>query len=99
MGMNSFNPYSVGFLLAISTFCGPIFWHLQGLKKGLFGDHYRTFTFFRGIEISLYLTLVTVLRQHLFVWTVFSPKLLYLCMAVIVLNVFYSFVLLFIEKK
>jgi len=31
----------------------------------------------RALPVALYLVLVTVERYHLFVWSVFSPKLLY----------------------
>lgn len=30
-----------------------------------------------GLPIALYLVLATIFRNHLFVWTVFSPKLIY----------------------
>ncbi|XP_076075722.1 GPI ethanolamine phosphate transferase 2, catalytic subunit-like [Mytilus galloprovincialis] len=48
---------------------------------------------FRALPLSVYTVLVTFMRYHLFVWTVFSPKLLYEGMLTVVLSVI-SFILL-----
>ena len=93
-GINSFNPWIVGSLLAINTFGGPILWTIFAFSTEKELKSYSSFLFFRGLEITLYLVVVTNLRHHLFVWTVFSPKLLYLAMAVSVINIFHTIFLL-----
>ena len=89
VGISSFNPIIVGSLLAINTYSGPILWTILSFLKEE-KSSYSSFLFFRGLEIALYLVVVTSLRQHLFVWTVFSPKLLYLGMAVTVTNILHT---------
>ncbi|KAK7508127.1 hypothetical protein BaRGS_00000366 [Batillaria attramentaria] len=43
----------------------------------------------RALPLAVYTTLVTFMRYHLFVWTVFSPKLLYEGMLTVVYSAFY----------
>ena len=98
-GLSSFNPVIVGSLLAVSTFCGPLMWSMLLLQRLLYSkekciSQISSLIFFRGLHISVYLTVITLQRQHLFIWSVFSPKLLYLSMAVLVINVFYTLTLL-----
>merc|ERR1719273_356044 len=94
VGISSFNPWIVGSLLAINTFSGPILWTIFAFATEKEMKFYSSFLFFRGLEITLYLVVVTHLRHHLFVWTVFSPKLLYLAMAVSVINILHTIFLL-----
>ena len=89
VGISSFNPLIVGSLLAINTYSGPILWTILAFANEE-EPSYSPFLFFRGLEIALYLVVVTSLRHHLFVWTVFSPKLLYLGMAVTVVNILHT---------
>ena len=97
-GLSSFNPVIVGSLLAVSTFTGPLLWSICLLERLLYSkakeryciSQISSLIFFRGLQITFYLTEVTLQRQHLFIWSVFSPKLLYLAMAVLVINVFYT---------
>ena len=89
VGISSFNPLIVGSLLAINTYSGPILWTILAFANEE-KPSYSPFLFFRGLEIALYLVVVTSLRHHLFVWTVFSPKLLYLGMAVTVVNILHT---------
>jgi len=42
----------------------------------------------RALPIAVYSVLVTAERYHLFVWTVFSPKLLYEGMNTVIVTVF-----------
>jgi len=42
----------------------------------------------RSLTVAVYLVLVTVQRYHLFVWTVFSPKLLYEAVSSLITCVF-----------
>ena len=48
----------------------------------------------RSLPMSVYVVLVTLQRYHLFVWTVFSPKLLYEGMHALVIAAFHCFVIL-----
>lgn len=84
-GMISYNPGIITFLMAVHTYSGPIivltFYqstirNLQWFTKAIFVSML--------LEIFVFCTISTILRYHLFVWTVFSPKLLYLGMNLIV---------------
>lgn len=103
-GISSYHHVVVGTMLALSTFGGPILWSVM-LSKSYFRDDeaaahsFAPILLSRGIEVSLYLIVTTIERHHLFVWTVFSPKLLYLFMAVLVLNIVYSITLILVPKK
>ncbi len=95
VGISFFNPWLVGSLLAVSTFSGIILWTVLAFSNSHLRYEESSFVFFRGVEITIYLATVTSLRQHLFVWTVFSPKLLYLAMAVTVVNILHTIFLIF----
>ncbi len=49
----------------------------------------------KALPLSIYTVLVTIQRYHLFVWTVFSPKLLYEGMHTLVISVLVLFIFLF----
>ena len=95
-GLTDFHPVIVGTLLAVSTYSGLILWLLLFLKNisrkklSLSDTEFIPFLFSRGIEHCFYLIVMTVQRHHLFIWSVFSPKFLYLGMAVLVTNIFLS---------
>ena len=85
--------------MALSTFSGPILWLLMyareiSRKNISISEKLPPYLFSRGIEISFYLSVMILQRHHLFIWTVFSPKLLYIGMAVLVTNVFISIFIL-----
>jgi ethanolaminephosphotransferase len=48
----------------------------------------------RALPLAVYTVLVTCMRYHLFVWTVFSPKLLYEGMLTVVLSAICFIILL-----
>ena len=52
-----------------------------------------TLVLVRSLTVAVYVPLVTVQRHHLFVWTVFSPKLLYEAASSLVTGVFVTVVL------
>ncbi|CAG9993371.1 unnamed protein product [Clonostachys byssicola] len=89
-GISSFNVIAVGFLTLISNWSGPIFWtsaaNLLLMKKAhegqkdVFRQHITLLTAFTAASIAFVMAACTILRTHLFIWTVFSPKYLY-CMA------------------
>jgi len=51
-------------------------------------DVCRTLMILRSSTVAVYVILATVQRYHLFVWTVFSPKLLYEAVFSLVISVF-----------
>lgn len=48
-----------------------------GRKDGLWVEHLSTLTIFVTAGLVAVMVACTVLRTHLFIWTVFSPKFLY----------------------
>ncbi|XP_073676295.1 GPI ethanolamine phosphate transferase 2-like [Garra rufa] len=86
VGLESYVEAPAIFLTALSTYAGPLLWacHLlcflssqrdravMGLGHGSY-----CFALLRSIPAVFYVVLVTSLRYHLFIWSVFSPKLLY----------------------
>ncbi|XP_051929477.1 GPI ethanolamine phosphate transferase 2 [Hippocampus zosterae] len=74
------------FLTALSTYAGPLLWACH-LVCYLSSDRNRSpvamdhgcycLALLRSVPAAAYIVLVTVLRYHLFIWSVFSPKLLY----------------------
>ncbi|XP_060084233.1 GPI ethanolamine phosphate transferase 2-like [Ylistrum balloti] len=79
-------------LMTLSTYGGPLFWLVSLVKclttsveshtihsrlKTTVEGMCRTLCWTRALPLAVYSTLVTLQRHHLFVWTVFSPKLLY----------------------
>jgi hypothetical protein len=51
-----------------------------------FNNLHRCLALLRLLPVAVYVVLMTVLRYHLFVWTVFSPKLLYEAMHTLVIS-------------
>ncbi|KAL2754661.1 hypothetical protein ACRALDRAFT_2109081 [Sodiomyces alcalophilus JCM 7366] len=90
-GVSGFNVVVVGILTFISNWAGPVYWtsatNLLLLKTRhdvpghhRFRQHAANLSFFATCSVAAIMAACTVLRTHLFVWTVFSPKYLY-CMA------------------
>ncbi|XP_069781976.1 GPI ethanolamine phosphate transferase 2 isoform X3 [Narcine bancroftii] len=74
------------FLTIFSTYVGPLLWavHLtcymsseRSRYSSAVGHSCYCFILLRAIPASVYIILITSLRYHLFIWSVFSPKLLY----------------------
>jgi ethanolaminephosphotransferase len=72
--------------MSLNTYSGQILWMLLPLQKLKFTSYanfielnncLKTFAFYRGCELLFFTFVCLVSRYHLFVWTVFSPKLLY----------------------
>ncbi|KAL2067876.1 hypothetical protein VTL71DRAFT_15974 [Oculimacula yallundae] len=92
-GVSGYNAFAVGFLTFASNWTGPIFWTSattimllrlrrrtpkpKGKSLGLFGQHLALQTVFVTSSLVFVMAACTVLRTHLFIWTVFSPKYLY----------------------
>ncbi|XP_054564862.1 GPI ethanolamine phosphate transferase 2 isoform X3 [Eptesicus fuscus] len=85
VGLNTYVEVPALFLTAFATYAGPVLWagHLvnflswepssgSALRHACF-----CYALLCSVPVSVYVVLVTALRYHLFIWTVFSPKLLY----------------------
>ncbi|OLN81583.1 GPI ethanolamine phosphate transferase 2 [Colletotrichum chlorophyti] len=89
-GVSGFNVVAVGLLTFVSNWAGPIYWtsatnllllrHRSGGAHNVFLRHAGHLTLFTACAVVSVMAACEVLRTHLFVWTVFSPKYLY-CMA------------------
>ncbi|XP_050092690.1 GPI ethanolamine phosphate transferase 2 isoform X2 [Anopheles aquasalis] len=91
IGSNRFNLYRVGFLVTIQSYSGPLISTLmlihnlrqttQKHRLSLIPTLRRYVVAFMTVltllPISCFIVVVTVLKDHLFVWTVFSPKIIY----------------------
>uniref|UniRef100_A0A9J7YNL1 Phosphatidylinositol glycan anchor biosynthesis class G (EMM blood group) n=1 Tax=Cyprinus carpio carpio TaxID=630221 RepID=A0A9J7YNL1_CYPCA len=77
VGLESYVEAPAVFLTTLSTYAGPLLWacHLLCFLSSQ-RDSY-CFALLRSIPAVFYVVLVTLLRYHLFIWSVFSPKLLY----------------------
>jgi ethanolaminephosphotransferase len=91
-GVSGYNVLAVGTLTFVSNWTGPIFWtsatNLMLLRlrnkgeKGSKGDdlllgHLSLMTLFVTSSLLFVMAACAMLRTHLFIWTVFSPKYLY----------------------
>jgi ethanolaminephosphotransferase len=86
-GVSGYNVLAVGILTFVSNWSGPIFWTsatnimlLQLKKKGekeVLKKHLSLLTVFVTASLAFVMAACTLLRTHLFIWTVFSPKYLY----------------------
>lgn len=89
-GVGSYNVLAVGILTFASNWTGPIFWTSAttimllklrqtpaGNGKGLLRQNLSLLTVFMTSNLVFVMAACTILRTHLFIWTVFSPKYLY----------------------
>lgn len=94
-GVTEYNEAIVGCLLFISSFIGPIYWHLQLLsflhrqradtQSQKAAQTYREARWLARVYVTLFSVMYAAalaiscytLRHHLFVFSVFSPKLLF----------------------
>uniref|UniRef100_W5KEU0 Phosphatidylinositol glycan anchor biosynthesis class G (EMM blood group) n=1 Tax=Astyanax mexicanus TaxID=7994 RepID=W5KEU0_ASTMX len=85
VGLESYVEAPAVFLTAFSTYAGPLLWacHLvcylsseRDRAAVSLGHGSYCFALLRSIPAVFYVVLVTALRYHLFIWSVFSPKLL-----------------------
>ncbi|XP_028271461.1 GPI ethanolamine phosphate transferase 2 isoform X2 [Parambassis ranga] len=84
VGLESYVEAPAIFLTALSTYAGPLLWacHLVCFLSShrspvAVGHGCYCLALLRSVPAAAYIVLVTVLRYHLFIWSVFSPKLLY----------------------
>ena len=86
-GVSGYNVGAVGILTFISNWAGPIWWVsasnlllLQAPRQeqcGKLARHISLLTMFTGCSLVFVMAACTALRTHLFIWTVFSPKYVY----------------------
>ncbi|CAN6674864.1 GPI ethanolamine phosphate transferase 2 [Trichomonascus vanleenenianus] len=89
-GVRSYNMTIVGILTYISNWVGPLYWSITGLSILLESHIFKVIprqkiivtrtiinqVFFSMASLGI-MGACLVLKHHLFIWTVFSPKLLY----------------------
>lgn len=80
-GLTNFHPVLVSSLICLNTY-GPVILclfllHCRLPEDNALGESTSILTILRAVELTFFLGVVTSQRYHLFVWTVFSPKLLY----------------------
>ncbi|KAF7255789.1 hypothetical protein EG68_07005 [Paragonimus skrjabini miyazakii] len=89
VGLRSHQPVVAGLLLAFYTYAGPLYWQLAyvvrfALPKETESHVASSLACFRlgfaFLPITFCATVCFLLQSHLFIWTVFTPKLLYLAM-------------------
>ncbi|XP_053433475.1 GPI ethanolamine phosphate transferase 2 isoform X3 [Nycticebus coucang] len=84
IGLDTYVEIPAMFLTVFGTYSGPVLWasHLVHFLSSVSSDSALSHACFCyalicSIPVSTYIILVTSLRYHLFIWSVFSPKLLY----------------------
>ncbi|KAI1947587.1 major facilitator super transporter protein [Ophidiomyces ophidiicola] len=86
-GVSSYNVVLVGILTFVGNWAGSIWWvsatycmiREKGQKKKQKQQdvHIQLWTLFTATSLLAVMVACTILRAHLFIWTVFSPKFLY----------------------
>ncbi|KAK5654153.1 hypothetical protein OQA88_7584 [Cercophora sp. LCS_1] len=91
-GIAGFDIGAVGILTFVSNWAAPIYWtsattlllvqkaRKEGLGVNTFLSYAAVQTLFTACSVVAVMAACTILRTHLFIWTVFSPKYLY-CIA------------------
>ncbi|XP_070563098.1 GPI ethanolamine phosphate transferase 2-like [Ptychodera flava] len=94
IGLDSHHMVIAGTLTLLSTYSGPLLWiislliyviknHSARYKRSI-QEMIYTFALTRALPLAVYTVLVSFQRYHLFVWSVFSPKVMYEGMLVFV---------------
>ncbi|KAF6201932.1 hypothetical protein GE061_004328 [Apolygus lucorum] len=90
IGLEHFNIFLAGLFIILHTYAFPILASLLLTKELLnrksakgsesFSEFSasQTHLFLNGLPLLVFMILIIIQREHLFIWTVFSPKLLYL---------------------
>lgn len=100
-GVESYNIFFVGVLTFVSNWIGPLYWSMAGLAMA-FESHVEGIQLVRRNDVMstriflphMFFSIAVIgimgaciaLKDHLFIWTVFSPKLLYAAAWLIVQN-------------
>jgi len=85
-GISGYNIVAVGVLTFVGNWAGPVWWAsaMNSLlrasyfrKREIIERHAAILTLFVSSSVFSVMLACTLLRTHLFIWTVFSPKYLY----------------------
>lgn len=79
-GISSYSIPLVGLLTFISNWSGPIYWSLCSLHLSRLTGYVQWMcwcVWFHGVVMGFLVMACIMLRTHLFIWTVFSPKFLF----------------------
>lgn len=85
VGLDTYMEVPATFLTVFGTYVGPVLWasHLvyflssEANRASALSRACFCYALICSIPVATYIVLVTSLRYHLFIWSVFSPKLLY----------------------
>ncbi|KAM6469375.1 GPI ethanolamine phosphate transferase 2 isoform 2-T2 [Liasis olivaceus] len=86
VGLNDYVEIPAIILTVFATYSGPLLWAIHLLcylssevdrNPAAMGHGCFCYALLRSIPVGVYIILITGLRYHLFIWSVFSPKLLY----------------------
>nr|XP_020670568.1 GPI ethanolamine phosphate transferase 2 isoform X1 [Pogona vitticeps] len=86
VGLDNYVEIPAIILTGFATYSGPLLWAIHLLcylssevnrNPGAVGHGCFCYALLRSIPVTVYIILVTGFRYHLFIWSVFSPKLLY----------------------
>lgn len=103
IGLSSFNFFAVGLFLTVNTFSGPILSFLvfihnayncneRSSKEEKPKNVLRLVLFLVAFPFTLYVFIILAFRHHIFIWSVFSPKLLYEFYYLCLMYLMWSFV-------
>ena len=95
-GLSEYHAIPVICLLAVHTYSGLLITYSYAIMNGC--TQIMSLHFYKTLcDILLFCILSVMMRYHIFVWSVFSPKLLYFGMELVVFIAFSSLYYLFIE--
>ncbi|XP_063311577.1 GPI ethanolamine phosphate transferase 2 isoform X2 [Pelobates fuscus] len=84
VGLDNYIEVPAVFLTAFVTYSGPLLWsvhliyYLNSCRISTSVAHgCYSYAIIHSLPVTVYIILITILRYHLFIWSVFSPKLLY----------------------
>ncbi|CAK9834102.1 GPI ethanolamine phosphate transferase 2 [Anthophora retusa] len=85
--VQSYMPFINGLTLLINTYSAPVLAYLLLIYHAILQHPYdtreivsqisKTYITWRLLPVAIYTIVISIQRHHLFVWSVFSPKLLY----------------------
>ncbi|XP_014607226.1 PREDICTED: GPI ethanolamine phosphate transferase 2 [Polistes canadensis] len=89
VGLQSYRPFIIGMFLIVNTYSAPVLAYLLNMYhrtlsyKSAYNLHYillfdnRIYMIWKLIPVTIYTFVMTIQKHHLFIWSVFAPKLLY----------------------
>ncbi|XP_026519137.1 GPI ethanolamine phosphate transferase 2-like [Terrapene carolina triunguis] len=86
VGLDNYVEIPAIFLTGFATYAGPLLWAIHLLcylssevsrNSAAMGHGCFCYALICSVPVTVYIILITGLRYHLFIWSVFSPKLLY----------------------